>query len=1345
MIRKYSYLLLLVCCSTILGASNITAFKHVTSNQGLIHNSVFSITQDSEGFMWFGTAKGLSKYDGISFVNYSYSSQDSTSIPKGDVSQLITDFKGNIWLRINGEVALFNKKSENFIVFGKRRKGNFYLSSYINNLSKDQKGFVWISTRTGIYYYDYTNDAFVKYELLPDELKSKHINAIFHDRKGRLWIIQSEKLYRLNDLDKYTEYDAIKLNTTIWGNRPFNRTGKIIDDPEGNVYISMHGKGVIKISPDDKITRLAKNNQQGKKLSSDEVRPLEFDQQGRCWIGTELGINIWKNEDESLEIVEQNFNEPNGLNDNAIHALYKDRQGNMWVGTYFGGVNVHLANRKEFYHYKAGDAPFYLSGKAVSEIIEDNDNNLWIATEDKGVNYFSVDDRLFTHYTDEGGKYLSYNNIHALLMDYNHSIWMSGSIHAGLTNFSRSKGLFNKKRSWKGDLISDNIYALCEDNEKNIWIGTYAGLIFFDPQREVFTAAEGKLSQIVVYDLMKDSNGNIWIGSLGSGIWLNRKGEGAIVSIMDVIGASVLSPRRIVGISESSDGLIWFATDGEGVYYYNPEEKSLKQYTKDDGLPDNTVYAIVEDDNEDLWMSTNSGLVNFNRQNHSFKTYTTADGLPVNQFNFKSGYKHSDGTLYFGTIDGMISFKTENIRINTTPPEVRLTKFLLHNEAVTPDSKEKILTQPIFNTNKIELDHNQTEIGFEFVAIDYTAPEQNQFAYQLEGYDEGWIDVGNYNKAFYSRIPPGTYTFKVKASNSDGVWNEKGVQLEVVVRPSFWNSYAGYLLYLILMSITTIVIVRRIQVRRKEKAELMQAKLEKEQNEALNKLKLEFYTQVSHELRTPLSLILDPLNKLVAQPDSPKSANLLKMILKNADRLQLMVNQLLDFRKTEENHFKLNISQGDLSRLVENIFKRFTEEADKKEIGYSFTNRGVNGSAFYDPKIVDIILYNLLSNAIKYTLKGGKITCELYWKTDECKEVCIKVSDNGIGMKQKDADRVFDNFYVVNANESSDKSMGIGLALVKKIVELHCGKITLETEESKGSSFCVELPVNLEQLPTEGIERSPSKIDSEPESDYLVQDTVVAANNRKYKLVLVEDHEDLQHYLKEFLKQFFYVFTANNGDEALKVIRKENPDVVVSDVMMPIMDGFELCNRIKSDIEISHIPVVLLTARSTEEDQTEGLENGADIYLCKPFNSNILKAHLFNLMNHKSVLRKRFEHELGINVSELTYSNKDEEFIKKAIQIVHDNMADPVFSVAVFIEKMGVSKTLLHTKLKETLGKSALEFILSIRMKEASRLLKSNQYTISEVSDLVGFNDASYFSKSFKKYFNHSPREHNKR
>jgi signal transduction histidine kinase/CheY-like chemotaxis protein/AraC-like DNA-binding protein len=651
------------------------------------------------------------------------------------------------------------------------------------------------------------------------------------------------------------------------------------------------------------------------------------------------------------------------------------------------------------------------------------------------------------------------------------------------------------------------------------------------------------------------------------------------------------------------------------------------------------------------------------------------------------------------------------------------------------------LSQPIFNTSTIELQHNQTEIGFEFVAIDYTAPEQNKFAYKLEGYDEHWIEVGNYNKAFYSRIPSGTYTFKVKACNSDSVWNEEGVHLQVIIRPSFWNSYKGYLLYLVIFVIIAVLVWRRIQIRKREKAELNQAKLEKEQNEALNKLKLEFYTQVSHELRTPLSLILDPLNKLIEKPES-SSTNLLQIVLKNANRLQLMVNQLLDFRKTEEHHFKLNITKGDISDFAKNIFERFTEVAHKKEIEYSFSNSDVNGPVYFDAKVIDIVLYNLLSNAIKYTPKGGKVACQLRWKTNERKVVGIKVVDNGIGMKQKDADRVFENFYVVDRNDSSNKSMGVGLALVSKLIDLHGGKITLETEENKGSAFSVELPVTLGQFPVKNIHISNEDVESPDTLPELKESKGI--KERKYKLVLVEDHEDLQNYLKDYLEQYFYVFTADNGKEALSIIETDKPDVVVSDVMMQIMDGFELCTNIKSNIETSHIPVVLLTARSSEEDQAEGLENGADIYLSKPFNSNILKAQLFNLINHKRALRKRFEYELGINVSELTYSNKDEDFIKKAIQVVHDNMAEPDFTVAVFIEKMGVSKTLLHTKLKEILGKSASEFILSIRMKEASRLLKSDQYTISEVSDFVGFNDASYFSKSFKKYFNHTPREHNK-
>jgi ligand-binding sensor domain-containing protein/signal transduction histidine kinase/DNA-binding NarL/FixJ family response regulator len=1339
--KKCLLILFLGSCSIYIGVGQNHLFKHITSNHGLIHNSVFSITQDSEGFMWFGTAKGLSKYDGIKFVNYTYSDEDSTSIPNGEVFQLATDTNGDVWMYIDGEVALFNKMNDSFTTFGKRRKGVHYLPYHINQISKDQNGAIWISTREGIYYFDYENNCFHRYELLPDELKSASIKAIFHDSLGRLWIAQSEKLYRINNQVEFDNIEEIKIDSLFDDKKPFRNIKSIKEDKIGNIYISIFGKGLIIFGKDQTITNYCINTNGETKLSSKEVLSMEIGSQERCWIGTELGISIIGGDDEGVEIIQQDLNYSAGLNDNAIYALYNDMHGNMWIGTYFGGVNVLLANRKEFYHYKAGNEPYFISGKAVSQIIEDENSGLWIATEDKGINYFSPNTKSFTHYTDKGENSISYNNVHSVLKDETNSIWIG--TYLGGINYLKD-GKFNYYRQKEVDgLRSDNVFAFCEDDERNIWIGTMAGLTVYDPKTNIFSYAEGDLEWAFIYDLMKDSNGNIWIASNNRGIWFKRKGENQIVSINDIIKKSDLKPQKIIGISESSDGLIWFATDGEGVYHYNPSENALNQYTKNDGLPDNTIYAIVEDNNKDIWMSSNNGLVFFNRRDKTFKTYTTSDGLPVNQFNFKSGYKHSDGTLYFGTVNGMISFRTENITVNNTPPEVRITKLLMHNNLITPDSEEKILTQPIYNTNKIELEHDQTEIGFEFVAIDYTAPEQNKFAYKLEGYDENWMDVGNYNKAFYSRIPPGTYIFKVKACNSDGKWDENGVQLQLIVKPPFWNSLPGYLLYLTLLLIVAIIAVRRIKIRRREKEELIQAKLEKIQNEKLNELKLEFYTQVSHELRTPLSLILDPIRNWLDQPSSSSADSLMRLVLKNANRLQLMVNQLLDFRKTEENHFKINIIKGDLSGFTENIFSRFIEQAHEKGIGYTFSSIDFNTDVYYDPKVVDIILYNLLSNAIKYTHKGGKINCQIFWKDSEHKLACIKVSDNGIGMTKENADRIFENFYVVNTNDASNKSMGIGLALVCRLVKLHQGEIHVETEEEKGSTFSVVLPVSANSFTNEDIHIEESIVNTKEESiDDSLNPNSSEADSRKYKLLLVEDHKELQNYLKSFLEKFYFVFTANNGEEALKIIEHENPDVVVSDVMMPLMDGFELCNNIKSNIETSHIPVILLTARTSEEDQTEGLENGADVYLSKPFNSKILKVHISNLLNNKIILKKRFEQELGINVSELTYSNKDEEFIKKAIRIVHDNIADSLFSVAAFVELMGVSKSLLHMKLKEIIGKSASEFILSIRMKEASRLLKSKQYSISEVSDFVGFNDASYFSKSFKKYFNHSPKEH---
>ncbi len=1338
----YSFLLIFWCDFTF--ASEDISFKHYTSNDGLIHNTVNAITQDGEGFMWFGTVNGLSKFDGLNFTNYQYNLNDKFGIPEGEVSQLETDENGNIWLLVSGKIARFDKHTENFITIDSLRTKHDSFPARVNSIYSDKNENLWLCTSNGLFKYDFETQLFSQHDYFFKEVLKSSIKAVLQDSNNNYWIVKEDAIYVLKNITSKTIDKTIYLleDKTI-----LNRFQDIEEGFDGRIYVSIFEKGVFAIEKENKkIEHFTTEKKEGK-LSSDATRPLELDKNGLLWMGTELGVNTYDSNTNRSEIYLQDFNNSQSLNDNAIYSIYRDKQDNMWVGTFFGGVNVFLNSANHFHHYEAGAAPHALSGKALSQIIEDDNGNLWIGTEDAGLNYFDTKEEKFIHYTSSGEESLSYNNVHALCLGAYKKLWV-GTYLGGLNVLSDNKFRHYKVNGQKGSILSNSIYGLLHYKEK-MWIGSIDGLFYFDDKTNSFGRFPGLVGRTGILCIHQGANKNIWIGSSNRGVFVKSPKRDTIYNLSDILKSkNQILPKYINYIHESVDGLIWIGTNKGGLFQYNPANNKIKQYTKKEGLPDQTIYAIVEDEENNLWMTSNNGLICFLRSENYFRVFTTKDGLPNNQFNFRSAYRHSNGKIYLGSIDGMIAFDPKKIRFNNKIPAVRITRFTLFNKVIKGKDASGILKEAIFNTKVIELENDQSVIGFEFAAIDYTSPQSNRFAYKMEGLEEKWNEVSNYNKANYSHLPPGDYTFRVKACNNDGVWNETGSSIRIIVNPPFWSSKWGYMLYIFLISVIFWIYYRISKIRTAEKSALYLAQMEKDKQDELNELKLKFYTNVSHEFRTPLSLIIDPLERLAEQKiENSSGQKTLQLVLKNAHRLQVLINQLLEFRKTESGQFELKVAQGNLKEFIHNIFNRFKILADSRNIQFEFIVSEIPKSLWFDKKIVEIILDNLLSNAFKFTNEGEKVCIAL--KSKKTGEIQISISDTGIGMNKIDLQRIFDRFYQIEGTQQSENSSGIGLALTKSLVKLHHGTIQVESEENKGSTFIVRLAVtkDLFSLNEQGerveIEDSPLVTNEIELEEKEISDIILNQDNKT--ILVVEDNKELQRYLKSALYEGYKVITADNGKEGWDAIQKQQPDIIISDVMMPIMDGFELCKMVKSDIQTSHIPVILLTARTSITDKSEGLQYGANIYMEKPFNSSILRKHLTNLIHFKATLKKRFESDLGIDVSEVTHSTRDEQFLKNAIQIVHQQIADSDFNVAQFVDKMAVSRTLLHMKLKEIAGKSASEFIQSLRMKEAARLLKSDSSSISEISGQVGFQDPSYFSKCFKKHFNISPKEYQKK
>ena len=950
---------------------------------------------------------------------------------------------------------------------------------------------------------------------------------------------------------------------------------------------------------------------------------------------------------------------------------------------------------------------------------------------------------------------MSYVNVHALHIDHEGLLWI-GTYLGGLNSFKDGQFNYYRESDRRTDNIpGDDIFALNSTEPNQVWVGTTNGLCTYDKKTGKFTRVEGRLGYTNIYHLLKDKDNVLWIGGNGSGVFIQDIENDNFAHLSKFVkDTSAYIPGSVIDIQQTSDGLFWIGTQTEGMFKLDTKNWSIERFSMENGLPDNTIYAIVEDDNQNLWLTTNNGLVQFNRKENSFRIFTIEDGLPNNQFNFKSGYRHTNGDIYFGTVNGMISFNPAKIKLNQHTPEIRIVELSLFNEPVSPNDDSDILNKAIFNTSKIELDHNQTNISFEFAAIDYTAPENNQFEYKMEGLEEKWNEAGNYNRASYANLPPGKYTFRVKGSNNNGVWNETGTSIDIVVHPPFWLSVWGYLLYAAVVAFALWAYRRITIIREKEKSALKFERLEKEKIREVNQLKLNFFTNISHEFRTPLSLIIDPLNKLVEkEPKNTIAYRSLQLISKNAHRLQTLVNQLLEFRKTESGQFKLQVVESDISQFVEDLATRFKILAEKKQINFEVTCKNISSTVWFDKKVVDIVLYNLLSNAFKFTFETGTIkVLTQFFQKENTNYIKLSVSDNGKGIPKEEQKKIFNRFYQVDDSKTIDTGTGIGLALVKNLTELHHGIIAVSGDINKGSTFVVTIPISKSAFGKNEISSNQdyksdlvifdddSSMDTKP---ILVEELEEKQNLGK--ILLVEDNPELREYLFNNLRNKYKVILAENGKLAWVILKKEKPDIVVSDVMMPEMNGFELLNKIKNELQTSHIPVILLTAKTDIADRREGLRLGADIYLEKPFHTDILESHLNNLLNLKRTLHKKFVSNLGVKITEVTRSGRDEEFLNQAIKTVHDNIDNPGFKIPEFTKEMAVSKTLLHMKLKELTGKSALEFIQTIRLKEAGRLLKSDQHSIADVADKTGFNDPAYFSKCFKKHFDILPRQYQKK
>ncbi|WP_299555835.1 two-component regulator propeller domain-containing protein [Seonamhaeicola sp.] len=1362
-------------------------FERITTSEGLSQNDINCIYQDDEGFMWFGTFDGLNKYDGYKFINYVPNPNNPESISSNIVFTITGDKKGNLWVgTTGGGLNRYNKVTDKFTRFNHDpNDGSSIDSDFIRGVFVDNLDRLWVSTDKGLNMWtnSSTGKPTFKHYPAPDGMPLKNI---YQDSKGTIWTVGSNKLYQV----KETKNGSFRLRRVLYNNDVHNSGISYIgEDNKGNLLIGT-SNGLY-----EKSLKYKKRN--AKRISGTPTKRLVIDDEGQYWIGGNNGLFQFIYNEKNRTLVKTNhftYNpvDPNSISKDVVKALYKDKTGIIWIGSNGGGVNKVNPKKKQFLHIKNTLNPNSLSYDKIRSFFEDSYGNLWVGTEGGGLNVLLHSE---SNDFNKFKKFESVNKVFALeeIKHKNRKKLVIGDgSRRGLFMLDIEKALKNIDTPVERLMeTSNSVFSILHDTDGNLWIGTYGGGIYRlianesgDFDITIFKHDEqnpNSVSGDIIREIYQDSKGNIWFGT-GDG--LSRLDYGELLEddpMFDVFKTvpedeTSISHNYIMPIYEHSSGDIYIGTFGGGLNKFVPSRNGMDEkfvrYIQKDGLPNNVVKSILEDHLGNIWVSTNKGLSKFDPESETFKNYDVNDGLQDNEFQELAGLKRRNGELLFGGINGFNVFTPSEINDNILPSETVISSFSIFNEKVEVGEaygKTVLLDSAISYTKNIDLKHHQNSFTIEFTGLHYEAPLKNKFSYILEGYDKDWmLSTSNSRFANYTNISPGNYTFKVKSSNSDGIWDATPSELNLYIAPPFWKTNVAYFLYT-LLAIGLLLAFRKytiIGTTRKHQLELEH--LEKEQKEELQRVKLEFFTNISHEFRTPLTLIKGPLDYLMgakSTQDNEEVREQCQIMLKNTNYLLRLVNQLLDFRKINQGKMRLVIRHTNIVNFIKDIGEPFQFIAHKQDIDFSIKSPHQSIKAWFDHDALEKVIKNLLSNAFKFTPRGGEVEIHITKETKPNVEVSdyvvIKVKNTGRGIDQDEIESIFNRFYTKkdkHKNSNFQSGAGIGLAFTKNLINFHRGTIEVESEPNESTTFIVNLPQKktaYEAIPEISIKEkteSDFHVRSSEQESYAIhlndelEDSEISNSRSKLPVLLVvDDNKDIRNFIRKALGESYRIVEASNGAEGLELANEIIPNIVLTDVIMPVMDGIELCNELKNKNETSHIPVIMLTAKSSSESEIEGLKIGADGYIKKPFDINILKLKLSNILKYREGLKKKFNREITLQPEEVTVTSLDEKFLKRAIEIVEKHMMNTDFNVELLVKEMGLSRSNLYVKFKELTGLSSSAFIRNIRLKRAVQLLEQSNFSVKEIMYMTGFNTSSYFSQCFKKQFGMLPRDYVKK
>ncbi|MGL4292838.1 MAG: hybrid sensor histidine kinase/response regulator transcription factor [Bacteroidales bacterium] len=1341
---KYnSIIFTLFCCALFLVSSLPCSsqeinFSRLSINDGLSQSTIFSIAQDKTGNMWFATVDGLNKYDGYNFKIYRHEATDTTSIGSNVARIIKTDKNGILWIGTQAGLSRYNEEKDYFENYDLTIKGAS--AEALSFIELDEDHFL-VGTDRGITVFNLSKGKTIENILNENMQNVRAVSMLRWD--DNIFIGTEKGLFQYHVHQKtFKPYHSSLENVRIQS---------ILKQTSSRLWVATEGAGLFLINPrNEHIKRYRHNTSDNRSISSDFIRSLELDAQNRLWIGTFNDLNIYHESTDSFAKYSHDLLDETSLSQNSIRSIFHDSQGGMWLGTYFGGLNYYHPLKNRFRIIRQTPSNNSLSNNIISCIQEDENNDLWIGTNDGGLNKLNTRTQQFTHYKMQSGpnSELLSNNVKAVYIDKVNDQVFIGTHAGGLTVLNRKTNKTQHLLKTNSDLADNNIYAIIPLNDNELWIGSLNGLQLYNIRSNEFSAPLADTRGRFIMSLYQDKKDRLWVGT-DKGLHLynisDKRLEKADYKWID----SVFENAYINCITENKKGDLWIGTR-EGLFGIHEAKKQIVSYTTKTGLPNNTIHGILEDTFGRLWISSNKGLTCLVTETGKIKNFTVVDRLQSNEFNNYAYLRSSMGDMYFGGINGITVFRPELLMDNPHMPAPVITRLRLFNKVVKPGDETGILEKSIHLTDAITLKAAQSAFTLHFVVSNYISGQHNQFAYRLKGYDDNWYYSGEVHQVSYSNLPAGKYVFQVKAANNDGRWNESPTSLTITILPVWYETTWAITLFILAAILLIIFIFRYFWIQKSMKAKIQIERMKQERTEELNQMKMRFFINMSHELRTPLTLIIAPLQEVIQRTTDRWTRNQLEHANRNANRLLRIVNQLMDYRRAELGVFELKVRKTDIHNLVKEQFIAYEKLARNKQINYTFTSEIEDQLFWADSNYIELIINNLLSNAFKFTPEGKQIDVNLRAASQK---LILEVKDTGIGISEEKQKKIFERFYQVETEQMSSGT-GIGLSLIKKLTELHHAEVTLQSMNNEGSCFTIMIPQNTNaykdgEVVDEFDNRDIKNTSVNPSNDFLLlneEASLVGQQNtggaKKGTLLIVEDNEEIRNYLRDGLGINFDIHVAANGEEALELAKEQNVDIILTDVMMPVMDGVKLTKAIKQNIRTCHIPVVILSAKTDIKDQLDALQVGADDYIAKPFSMTILNMKIQNQLRTRHRIFEHYSKSLEIEPQKISFNAMDEELLKKAMDIVTKNIDNIEFSADDFAKDMNMSRSNLHLKLKAITGESTIEFIRKIRFKKACELLEDGRYTVAEVSTMVGFNTPSYFATSFKKYFGYLPTEY---